>query len=133
MHLINIHGLSLSTEQGRELFKDFSIGSGTEKTGFVGRNGLGKSMLVRILMGEVLPKAGKITQKGRIGYLAQNIAWVANKTVAANLGIEDKLQAIERIYAGKELPSDYDIVADDWDIGTRAKNTLERVGLETIG
>lgn len=133
MHLINIHGLSFSTEQGCELFKSFSVGFGLEKTGFVGRNGLGKSMLVRILIGEVLPKTGKATIKGRIGYLAQNVAWLANKTVAGNLGIEEKLQAIERIYAGKETLSDYEIVGDDWDLIVRAKNTLECVGLETIG
>ncbi len=49
----------------------FSLNAG-DKVGLVGRNGAGKTSLLRVLAGEAPPEAGRIAPKGAIGYLPQD-------------------------------------------------------------
>src|SRR6059036_4008688 len=49
----------------------FSLRAG-EKVGLVGRNGAGKTSLLRVLAGEEAPVRGAILRQGRLGYLAQD-------------------------------------------------------------
>jgi ATPase subunit of ABC transporter with duplicated ATPase domains len=49
----------------------FRIDKG-DKIGLVGRNGAGKTTLTRVLAGEGLPAAGKVSRSGEIGYLPQD-------------------------------------------------------------
>lgn len=48
----------------------FTVTAG-EKVGLVGRNGAGKTSLLRVLAGESSPVAGSVTRKGGLGYLSQ--------------------------------------------------------------
>ncbi|MBR6628017.1 MAG: ABC-F family ATP-binding cassette domain-containing protein [Lachnospiraceae bacterium] len=60
----------------RVLIKDFTYLCGkTDRLGFVGPNGCGKSTLMKIIMGEVAPDAGRVEigQTVKIGYYAQEI------------------------------------------------------------
>ena len=50
---------------------DFSFNQG-EKIVLVGENGVGKSTLLRLITGELVPDSGTISVKGRVGYLPQN-------------------------------------------------------------
>jgi ATP-binding cassette subfamily F protein uup len=62
------------TFNDRWLFKDISLGiSQGEKFGFVGSNGVGKSTLLKILTGEIVPDSGKVSVREgiRLGYLTQ--------------------------------------------------------------
>src|SRR5687768_18322774 len=49
----------------------FRIDKG-DKIGLVGRNGAGKTTLTRVLAGEGLPAAGKVTRSGEIACLPQD-------------------------------------------------------------
>ncbi len=49
----------------------FRVAAG-DKVGLVGRNGAGKTTLTKILAGEALPAAGKVTATGSVGYLPQD-------------------------------------------------------------
>jgi ATPase subunit of ABC transporter with duplicated ATPase domains len=49
----------------------FRVGRG-DRIGLVGRNGAGKTTLTRVLAGESLPGAGKVTRTGDVGYLPQD-------------------------------------------------------------
>lgn len=48
----------------------FTIAAG-DKVGLVGRNGAGKTSLLRVLAGESQPVAGRVSRKGWLGYLSQ--------------------------------------------------------------
>jgi ATPase subunit of ABC transporter with duplicated ATPase domains len=70
--MITVHDLEVRA--GARLLMEhvtFRVASG-DKVGLVGRNGAGKTTLTRILAGEGLPAAGKVTRAGEIGYLPQD-------------------------------------------------------------
>ncbi len=71
-------------------YEDISLSFGTEKTGLVGKNGIGKTSLVRMIMGQLEPRTGRISADARIAYLPQDYQFDLSQTVAAALGIDGK-------------------------------------------
>lgn len=72
--ILEINNLDFSFPQ-QTILKDFSyIFKKGEKCGIVGPNGTGKSTLLKLIMGELRPDAGKITagQTIQFGYFAQD-------------------------------------------------------------
>jgi len=63
--------VSAAAPEGRLLFNDLPLSVGRERIGLVGRNGSGKSPLLRLLAGEGEPVSGAITRNGGIGVLVQ--------------------------------------------------------------
>ncbi len=62
--------------EDRKLIEDFSyLFLKDDRVGFVGKNGCGKSTLMKIIMGEVMPDEGTVTigQTIKIGYFTQEI------------------------------------------------------------
>src|SRR5690606_35189591 len=43
-----------------------------DRVGLVGRNGAGKTSLLRVLAGEAAPYAGTVSRQGQVGYLPQD-------------------------------------------------------------
>jgi ATP-binding cassette subfamily F protein 3 len=73
--MLQIYGLGKSFG-GQTLFEDLSLNLlPGEKLGFVGRNGTGKSTLLKIILGEETYDAGKITtpRNYRMGFLRQHL------------------------------------------------------------
>jgi ATPase subunit of ABC transporter with duplicated ATPase domains len=72
-HLLGAEGISLSFPT-KDVFDDVTVGLDEgDRIGVVGRNGDGKSTLLRILAGRQQPDAGRVTVRGgtRIGMLDQ--------------------------------------------------------------
>ncbi len=68
---ITLAGLSWSTPDGRPLFSNLDLSFGPERTGLVGRNGVGKSTLLRLIAGDLTPAGGRVAVSGRIATLRQ--------------------------------------------------------------
>lgn len=132
MSIIQINNLSYVIEPNMTLFKDFSIGLGKEKTGLVGRNGTGKTTLLQIITGNLAPTSGSVTTSGIIAYLPQNPPINTHTTVAALLGIEEKLKALTQYFQGSDDPSLLKIINNSWDIQEKANATLHALGLEHL-
>ncbi len=92
--MLNIHNLSVSFG-GTYLFEEvtFRMGAG-DRVGLVGKNGAGKSTMLKILAGDFKPDSGQIaTEKEvRIGFLRQDIDFEAGRTV-----LEEAYQAFKEI------------------------------------
>ena len=81
--MLNIHNLSVSF-QGEYLFEDitFRLGAG-DRIGLIGKNGAGKSTMLKILSKEMEPDTGQIAADKNlsIGFLKQDIDFVFGRTV----------------------------------------------------
>ncbi len=77
---------------------DFSVGRG-ETIGLMGRNGMGKSTLLKSLMGLVKPKAGKVSIMGRdmMGRPPYEVAQMGIAYVPEGRGIFGNLSVVENL------------------------------------
>ena len=69
---------------GRYLFDNVSVAVGEgDRIGLIGRNGNGKSTLLKLIMGLETPEVGKISMPNgyKIGYLPQEIKTTSTKTI----------------------------------------------------
>uniref|UniRef100_UPI004049AE18 ABC-F family ATP-binding cassette domain-containing protein n=1 Tax=Gelidibacter sp. TaxID=2018083 RepID=UPI004049AE18 len=92
--MLNIHNLSVSF-QGEYLFEDltFRLGAG-DRIGLIGKNGAGKSTMLKILSKEMEPDSGQIAADKNlsIGFLKQDIDFVLGRTV-----LEEAYEAFKEI------------------------------------
>lgn len=114
---------------GRILFSDLSLSLDSARTGLVGRNGVGKSMLARIMAGELIPSHGRCQRLGSVRYLPQHIPINDSTTIASLLGIEDALTALQHIEAGSTDSLHFDVLADRWDVRQQLQQALDNTGL----
>jgi len=94
MNLLKISNL-MKVFSGNLLFERVSmeINSG-EKIALIGKNGTGKSTLVKLILGELLPDSGEIylNRGASIGYLSQSVLEDENRTM-----IEEIMTVYERL------------------------------------
>ena len=129
MPSIQLKALTAATPDGRELFSNLDLTFGPHRTGLVGRNGTGKTTLLRIVMGEVVPKAGSVQIDGRIGVLRQTVT-AGHERVAEALGIAGDLARLARIEDGSGTPEDFE--SADWTLEARIAQSLAAVGLPAL-
>ena len=92
--MLNIHNLSVSF-QGEYLFEEitYRLGNG-DRVGLVGKNGAGKSTMLRIISGEQEYDTGSIAieKEISIGFLKQDIDFIEGRTV-----LEESYEAFQEI------------------------------------
>lgn len=116
---------------GRVLFSDLELVLHHGPSALVGRNGVGKSVLARILGGVLAPTQGQVERHGVITYVAQRTTR-SSGSVAQHLGCAPPLAALQRIAAGSCEPADFDAVGTDWDLPLRLQQWFQRFGLEHL-
>jgi ATP-binding cassette subfamily F protein 3 len=102
--MLNIHNLSISF-QGEYLFEDitFKLSPG-DRIGLIGKNGAGKSTMLKILSKELEPDSGQIAADKNLsfGFLKQDIDFVLGRTV-----LQESYEAFKEI---KELEAKMEFV-----------------------
>ncbi len=127
-HSITLSKISWSAPDGNTLLTNLDLTFGAERTGLVGRNGVGKTTLLRLVTGELAPQSGTVTVDGAIGLLRQTVQVAARETVADLFGIADMLDLLARAERGM---AEADELADaDWTVEARFSAALARVGLQ---
>jgi ATP-binding cassette subfamily F protein uup len=136
--LISVADLSLS--YGNQVLLDgvtLALSPG-EKAGLVGRNGCGKSSLLRILAGTEEANSGEISRKRqlRLGFLPQEFELDDDATVyeCIRSGARDLAEALRRYEAGEgserelaELQATIEST-DAWNLDTRVKSLASSLG-----
>ncbi|MGC6328618.1 ATP-binding cassette domain-containing protein [Rhizorhabdus sp. FW153] len=124
---IHLSRLSWFTPEGRALFDDLDLHFGRECCGLVGRNGVGKSTLLRLIAGEIAPRSGKVIVDGSIAVLRQLVEPPPGLTVADLFGRREALALLARALAGD---ASVDEMAEaDWTLEARLEEALAEMGV----
>ncbi|MFV9635354.1 ABC-F family ATP-binding cassette domain-containing protein [Mycobacterium neumannii] len=111
------------------LFDGLSCTVGEGRTGLVAPNGAGKSVLLKLIAGEMTPTSGSVTVGGTLGYLPQTLPYIAHHTVAELLGVASVIAALDALAEGNLDADIFTTIGDDWDVEERARAQLDRLGL----
>lgn len=121
--VLQLDRLSHVLPDGRTLFSNLQFTFAPQRIGLVGDNGVGKSVLGRLLA----------EQDGSIHYVPQELDPARYPTVAALAGVATVLAALARIAAGSVEPDDYALVGERWDVAARMRQALDEIGLPHVG
>lgn len=125
---ITLSHLSWSTPDGRPLFSNLDLSLTAERTGLVGRNGVGKTTLLKLISGEMPPQSGTISVSGSLGILRQSVQVHADETIADLFGATEPLAVLRRAEAGEATLEE--LASADWTIEARMAAALARTGLD---
>lgn len=125
---ITLSKLSWSTPDGRPLLSNLDLSFGAERTGLVGRNGVGKTTLIKLVSGELQPLSGTVSFNGRLGILRQSVQVESDETVADLFKATEALAVLRRAEAGDA--TNEELASADWTLEARIAAALNRVGLD---
>lgn len=120
--------LTLSAPDGRSLLADLDLSFGPERVGLVGRNGIGKTSLLRLISGELSPQSGRVSVSGTLSVLRQTVQINPDETIAGLFGATDALALLRRAAAGEATIDE--LGEADWTLEARLSTALAQVGLE---
>ncbi|MFC3712213.1 ABC-F family ATP-binding cassette domain-containing protein [Sphingoaurantiacus capsulatus] len=127
MPAITLSNLSWATPDGRRVLSNLDLSFTSERTGLVGRNGTGKTSLLRLMSGELTPLSGRVTIDGTIGVLRQELLPDPDATIADLFGVREALAVLDRAARGDAR---VDELSDaDWTLEARMEAALASVGL----
>jgi ATPase subunit of ABC transporter with duplicated ATPase domains len=130
---ILVNHLCYSITSDKPLFNSLSVSFYTEKTGLVGRNGVGKSTLLNLVTGNLLPDSGSIALAGLVVYCPQETTIPDDSLVSDALGVTEKLLALDRILQGSTEEHDFITLHDDWLLREHIEQQLALFGLAHLG
>src|SRR5262249_14402656 len=119
---ITLTNLSWSAPDGRQLFSDLDLSFGAERVGLIGRNGVGKTTLLKLIAGELEPRAGGVSVNGRIAVLRQAVQTNEHDAIADLFGVRDALAVLKRAEQGAAITEE--IASADWTLEARLEAAL---------
>jgi ATPase subunit of ABC transporter with duplicated ATPase domains len=127
-HSIVCDDLSFSWPDGTVVLSHLNLALDAGRTGLIGRNGTGKSTLLRLVAGELTPTSGSVAVAGDVGRLPQTLTLQTHRTVADLVGVAPVRDAIAAVERGEVTGHTLTVIGDDWDIDDRAVAELHRLG-----
>lgn len=128
MPAITVSNLSWALPDGRPLISDLNLTFTAERAGLVGRNGVGKTTLLKLIAGQLTPTSGTVAINGRVAMLRQSVQVREGEAVADLFGVRDALAVLKRAEEG--AASTEEITSADWTLPARLQSVLGRVGLD---
>lgn len=114
-----LHQVTCQFATGDILFGPLNLSLDASVCALVGRNGSGKTRLLRLLAGVNEPASGHIERFGTHVYVAQQQDISADTTLAELLGYDAIFAARTRIDSGHYEPDDLDTLDGYWDLAER--------------
>lgn len=90
-HQLTISNLTYSHPNGDILFKNLHGSFHGNKMGLIGQNGVGKSTLVNLLVGNLKPTSGSVISRTSIRYFPQNQNHFINQSIIEVFGYKEKM------------------------------------------
>ena len=123
MSLITAENLGLYYGE-RAIFENFSFQvARKDRIGLVGRNGTGKTTLMRLIVGQMEPHNGslRVTRGVRLGYLPQDVTDAPEGTLLSSVlssvpgkqAVEDDIKKVEDALASSTDPEELSDLADE--------------------
>lgn len=128
MPSITLSALSWSKPDGEHALTDLDLAFGPERTGLVGRNGVGKTILLNILAGTLRPSSGTVAIQGRVALARQMLRPGAGETIADVFGATQALAVLRRAEKGEATLEELENA--DWTVEERIMSALVRLGLD---
>ncbi|GJL40075.1 hypothetical protein AE07_04285 [Enterobacter cloacae BWH 43] len=114
-----LHQVTCQFPTGDTLFGPLNLSLEPALCALVGRNGSGKTRLLRLLAGLDEPAGGHIERIGTQVYVAQQQNILPDTTLAELLGYEAIFAARARIDSGGYQPDDLETLDGFWDLAER--------------
>lgn len=130
--LVSLNQLSFQFANGETIFNALNLQFDHVPTAIVGRNGVGKSLLARLIAGQLQPTSGSVSSAVPVMYVSQTFLGAPSQTVADATGTACVLEALQRLNHGNASADDFDIIGDRWDLPERLRQMLDEAGLADI-
>jgi len=127
---IQIKNLEFVWPNGDTLFQNLHIDIPTGKVGLIGRNGTGKSTLLKLLAGHHELQQGSIELSGIARYISQGLWSDRALPVLETLGVAKEYQALQAILSGSTEVGHYEQLGNRWELEQEIATALNKVGLE---
>ncbi|WP_288400080.1 ABC-F family ATP-binding cassette domain-containing protein [uncultured Serratia sp.] len=124
-----LHQLTCQFADGETLFGPLDLAFDRQRCGLVGRNGVGKTQLLRLIAGRDRPGNGHVESHAALAYVAQQPEIAADTTLAQLLGYGEVFAALARLERGQPLADDIDRLEGRWDLNDRLQNAFVTAGL----
>jgi ATPase subunit of ABC transporter with duplicated ATPase domains len=131
--MLILKGVSYTHPNRDLLFKDvyISLAAG-DKVALIGNSGVGKSTLLKVMVGQLTPSGGTVRSGDKPYYVPQHFGQYDGLTVAEAIGIAGKLHALKAIVAGDVSTVNFDVLNDDWTIEERCHEALQQWALTGV-
>ncbi|HBT4816648.1 TPA: ATP-binding cassette domain-containing protein [Klebsiella quasipneumoniae] len=124
-----LHQVTCQFATGQTLFGPLNVSLEPSLCGLVGRNGVGKSRLLRLLAGLDSPAGGHIERAASIAWVAQQPTLTPETTLATLLGYAPVFDALYRLEQGHGLADDFELLDGHWDLSDRLSLAFRDAGL----
>ncbi|HDX4065540.1 TPA: ABC-F family ATP-binding cassette domain-containing protein [Enterobacter asburiae] len=114
-----LHQVTCQFPTGDTLFGPLNLTLEPSLCALVGRNGSGKTRLLRLLAGLDEPASGHIERFGSHAWVAQQHVISSQTTLAELLGYDAIFAARKRIDSGDYQPDDLELLDGRWDVAER--------------
>lgn len=114
-----LHQVTCQFATGQTLFGPLNLSLEPSLCGLVGRNGVGKTRLLRLLAGLDSPAGGHIERAAAVAWVAQQPTLTPATTLAALLGYAPVFDALFRLEQGNGLADDFELLDGHWDLTDR--------------
>ncbi len=128
MPSISVSQLGWSKPDGDPVFARLDLSFAPERAGLVGRNGVGKTTLLKIVAGRLQPLSGNVAMQGRVALVEQAVHIDAQQTVADLFGAAEAIAVLGRAETGQA--SAEELADADWTVEQRIAAALARVALD---
>lgn len=119
-----LHQVTCQFPTGDTLFGPLNLTLEPSLCALVGRNGSGKTRLLRLLAGLDEPASGHIERFGSYAWVAQQHVISPQTTLAELLGYDAIFTARKRIDSGDYQPDDLELLDGHWDVAERLREAF---------